>query len=252
MRFLLTAITLAIALTGNAEAARKKAKYVVPEFSAKSYLIADSAGAVLKEHDMDAILPIASISKLMVGLLAADQDLDEVLSVPKERLIHSSIPKTISFLTRRDLLTLSLVKSDNLAAQVLCSNISLCVEKMNERAAEIGMSKTHYVEPTGLSAENISTANDLLKLLLIAAQHSIISQLSSMPVAEIVTADTSIRIKNTNPLTKKFNISLSKTGYTKPAGGCIVMILNSNVGQRILILLGSKNARTRFPDMERL
>jgi len=147
---------------------------------------------------------------------------------------------------------LALVKSDNLAAQVLCSNLPNCVQRMNEKSAELGMTKTHFVEPTGLSAENISSATDLLKLMLVAAQDPVVSEVSSMPKVEIPANGRVIKVKNTNPLTVKYDISLSKTGYTKPAGGCLVMIVNSSVGQRILILLGSKNSRTRIPDMERL
>jgi D-alanyl-D-alanine endopeptidase (penicillin-binding protein 7) len=255
MRYLLLALALTVAF-GTAEARAKhpkKTKVIpVPEFSAKSYLIADSAGSVLKEHDMDAVLPIASISKLMVGLLATEQNLEEDLNIPTKREVQSSIPKKVQHLTRRELLTLALVKSDNLAAQVLCSNMEGCIEKMNERAVKLGMTHTHYVEPTGLSAENVSTANDLLKLLLVASQDSTVTQLSSMKTAEVQTSGKPIKVKNTNPLTNKYDISLSKTGYTNPAGGCLVMILNSTVGQRILILLGSKNAHTRIPDMERL
>lgn len=256
MRTLLLTLAMTAAFVGNADArsaARKKIRVVpIPEFSAKSYLIADSAGSVLKEHDMDAVLPIASISKLMVGLLSTEQNLEEDLNIPPKRELQSSIPKKVIHLTRRELLMLALVKSDNLAAQILCNNLENCVEKMNERAAKLGMTHTHFVEPTGLSAENISTANDLLKLLLVASQDPIVAQLSSMPIVEISTNGRPIKVKNTNPLTNKYDISLSKTGYTSPAGGCLVMILNSSAGQRILILLGSKNARTRIPDMERL
>jgi D-alanyl-D-alanine carboxypeptidase len=73
-----------------------------------------------------------------------------------------------------------------------------------------------------------------------------------MPKAEVETNGKVIKVNNTNPLTSKFSIILSKTGYTNPAGGCLVMMMNSDVGQRILILLGSRNAHTRIPDMERL
>jgi len=255
MRFLLTTLALTLAMVGTADARVKqpqKKKYPIPEFSAKSYIIADSAGVVLKEHDMDAILPIASISKLMVGLLASEQNLEDDLEIPTKREVQSSIPKKVKTLTRRDLLMLALVKSDNLAAQVLCTNLPDCIDKMNARANELGMFSTHYSEPTGLSAENTSTANDLLKLMIVAAQDPVITHVSSMPFIEIHTNGKSIKVKNTNPLTNTLDISLSKTGYTKPAGGCLVMILNTNAGQRILILLGSKNSKTRIPDMERL
>lgn len=255
MRFFLTTLALTFAIVGTADARtnkQKKPRFVVPEFSAKSYIVADSEGVVLKEHDMDAILPIASISKLMIGLLASEQNLDEALEIPTKREVQSSIPRKVKTLTRRELLILSLVKSDNLAAQVLCTNLPDCIDKMNARANELAMFSTHYSEPTGLSAENTSTANDLLRLLLIAAQDPIITHLSSMPSAEIPTNGKPIKITNTNPLTNSLDILLSKTGYTKPADGCLVMVLNTNVGQRIIILLGSKNSKTRIPDMERL
>ena len=121
-----------------------------------------------------------------------------------------------------------------------------------EKAQELGMSSTHYNEPTGLDKGNVSTAHDLLKLLLVAVTVPTITELSSMPKAEVDTMGKVIKVNNTNPLTSKFDVILSKTGFTNPAGGCLVMILNSGVGQRILILLGSKNAHTRIPDMERL
>jgi len=247
-------ITLAFFIASGAHAGRghKVRETQPPKFSAKSYLVADSDGQILKEQDGESVRPIASISKLMVALLSSEQNLDEELDIPGVRKVHSSIPKKVNKLTRKELLTLALVKSDNLAAQVLCDNLPECVDKMNSKAQELGMNSTHYSEPTGLSSENVSTAHDLLRLLLIASSNPTITELSRMPQAEIPTGKTIIKVKNTNPLTAKFDILLSKTGFTAPAGGCLVMIMNSEVGQRILILLGSKNAKTRVPDMERL
>jgi len=255
MRTLLTAVCLALAFASPVSAKTKKKKIkkpAVPAFSAKSYLVADSDGTILKEHDMHEVLPIASISKLMVALIASGQSMIEDLSIPQHRQVHSSIPKSVTTLTRKELLTLALVRSDNLAAQVLCENIDGCVDLMNAKASELGMEHTHYVEPTGLSPENTSTANDLLKLMLAARENEILRELSSLPVAEIETDGKPIVVRNTNPLTRKFDVVLSKTGFTNPAGGCLVMIMNSDIGPRILILLGSRNARTRIPDMERL
>jgi len=116
----------------------------------------------------------------------------------------------------------------------------------------MGLKDTKFVEPTGLSQENVSTAHDLLKMVKAASTFEIIRSLSSQPKAEIPLGKQAIKVNNTNPLTSKFSIVLSKTGFTNPAGGCLVMIMNSPVGQRILILLGSRNARTRIPDMENL
>jgi D-alanyl-D-alanine carboxypeptidase len=88
--------------------------------------------------------------------------------------------------------------------------------------------------------------------MLAAAANPTVSHISSMKEAAIETDKTPIKIKNTNPLTHTMDVVLSKTGYTVPAGGCLVMTINSIVGPRIFILLGSKNAKTRVPDMERL
>ena len=252
MNKLLIALAISLAFAAPVEARRATKQKPVPAFSAKSFLIADEEGSVLKEQESDLVRPIASISKLMVGLLSSEQDLEERLLIPTTRTVQTTIPRKVESLSRRELLTLALVRSDNFAAQILCNNLPNCVEQMNAKALELGMSKTHYEEPTGLSKENVSTANDLLKLLLVAYRHPILGELSSMPNAEIPTDKKPIKVRNTNPLTSKFEILLSKTGYTNPAGGCLVMIMNSAVGKRILILLGSKNNKTRIPDMERL
>jgi D-alanyl-D-alanine endopeptidase (penicillin-binding protein 7) len=218
-------------------------------FSAKSYLIADQDGQILKEQQSEVVRPIASISKLMIALISVDHDLEEQLLITTPRKVQSSIPIGVKYLTRRELLTLALVKSDNLAAQTLCDNLVNCVDTMNNTARDLGMKDTHYAEPTGLDRENVSTAQDLLKLLMTASTNETIKEISSMSTAEIYTDKKVIKVNNTNPLTSRFDVILSKTGFTVPAGGCLVMIIRSQVGQRILILLGSKNARTRIPDM---
>lgn len=244
-------IALSLLVGGNVIAAKHKLA-PTPAFSAKSFLVADSSGVVLREQEGDIVRPIASISKLMIGLLAAEQDLYEQLLIPATRSVQSSIPRKQATMSRKELLTLALVRSDNLAAQILCTNLPNCVDAMNNRAVELGMANTHFNEPTGLDGGNVSTAHDLLKLMLVASTSSTITELSSMAKAEVSYGGKLIKVSNTNPLTSKFNITLSKTGFTNPAGGCLVMIMESAVGQRILILLGSRNAKTRIPDMERL
>jgi serine-type D-Ala-D-Ala endopeptidase (penicillin-binding protein 7) len=252
MKRLLIAVGVSLLLSGSAFAGKQRKQVPAPAFSAKSFLVADSEGMVLKEQDGDTVRPIASISKLMVGMLASEQDLAEQLYIPTQRSVQSSIPRNTATLSRRELLTLALVRSDNFAAQILCSNLPNCVDAMNNRAQELGMLNTHFNEPTGLDSGNVSTAHDLLKLMLVASSNSTVTELSSMSKAEIETNGKAIKVNNTNPLTSKFNITLSKTGFTNPAGGCLVMIVNSSVGQRIMILLGSRNAKTRIPDMEKL
>ena len=245
--FLILCIML---MAGNTSAKpAHRGKPATAAYSTESYLIADNSGLILKEHDSDLQRPIASISKLMVGVLASAQDLDEHLSIPTKRTVQTSIPRKQAMLTRKELLTMALVKSDNFAAQILCENIPNCINEMNEKAVKLGMLHTRYVEPTGLSKENVSTATDLLKLMLAASTNTVITSVSSMPAATIQSGKNVINIKNTNPLTSKLDIILSKTGFTNPAGGCLIMAVNSPFGQRFLVLLGSRNTHTRIPEM---
>lgn len=256
MKKILIALSLAMLFTSTAVNARGhkaiKGSKALPTFSAKSFIIADSEGMILREQEGGVVRPIASISKLMVGLLAAEQNLNEQLEIPSTRTVQSSIPRKVAVLSRKELLTLALVHSDNFAAQILCANLPNCVEAMNQRAVELGMLNTHYNEPTGLDKGNVSTAQDLLKLMLVASSNATVSELSSMAKAEVDANGRMIRVRNTNPLTSKYTIVLSKTGFTNPAGGCLVMIMTTEIGRRIFILLGSRNARTRIPDMEKL
>jgi len=254
-RLILTLLCMSVATSVYARQPVKKkirAVVAVSAFTTESYLIADNQGLILQERDSDLQRPIASISKLMVGLLASEQDLDEQLLIPKKRTVQSGIPYRHVSMSRKELLTLALVKSDNFAAQILCENLDNCVELMNSKATELGMTHTRYVEPTGLSKENVSTASDLLKLMLNVASNQTITSLSSLASAEILVGKTTMRIRNTNPLTAKLDVFLSKTGFTNPAGGCLVMAVNSPIGQRFLVLLGSRNAHTRIPSMEKL
>ena len=123
---------------------------------------------------------------------------------------------------------------------------------MNLRAQQLGMNNTYYAEPTGLDKSNVSSAKDLLKLVLEILKNKSLSEISSMPEATIPIDHGKIHVRNTNPLTNTLDVVLSKTGFTKPAGGCLVMAADTDIGRRIYILLGSKNTRTRVPDMQRL
>ena len=218
----------------------------------QAYVIADENGNILKAYKEGSIRPIASISKLILAVLVSEQDQNENLKIPQERSVHSVIPENITELSRHSLLVLALVKSDNFAAQILCQNLENCVERMNSKAVEIGMEHTHYEEPTGLDAHNTSTADDLLKLLQYAYSIPLLSDISRMPDADIQIGEDTIHIKNTNPLTKSLNILLSKTGYTRKSGGCLVMVLDTEYGKRFFVMLGSKNVRTRIPDAQKL
>jgi D-alanyl-D-alanine endopeptidase (penicillin-binding protein 7) len=209
--------------------------------TATSWIVTREDGTVLKSQNVDEVRSIASISKLMTVMVVMDakQNLDEV----------------IGKYTRREHIQLALVKSDNTSAATLCDHYpggkNSCVDAMNLKARLLYMTNTHFVEATGLSVFNVSTANELVNLVLEAAKYPIIVEASHTSTAKIKVKKKWLVFHNTNPLIGyKQNIVVSKTGYIRASGGCLVMMVDTEVGKRILVLLGSKNTRTRIPEAE--
>jgi D-alanyl-D-alanine endopeptidase (penicillin-binding protein 7) len=208
--------------------------------TAKSWLIADGDGQILYSDNASELRSIASISKLMTVMIVLDaqQDLNEYIKP----------------YTRRELIQLALIKSDNVAAQTLCNNYpsgrNACVHAMNQKAQDLGMSKTKFIEPTGLSVMNISTASELVKLVSASANYPEIVEASHTAQGKIKTKKSWVTFNNTNPMVDKYNFIVSKTGYIRASGGCIVMMLDAALGRRIVVLLGSKDTRTRIPEAE--
>lgn len=209
--------------------------------TARSWLVADEHGEIIQESNPDMVRSIASITKLMTAMIVLDaqQNQDE----------------RINNYTRRELLQLALVHSDNGAAQALCDNYpggrASCVEALNAKAQQLGLPNTRFIEPTGLSVFNVSTARELVKMIT-----------ASLSYAEIVaaghTSQLTVRLKkrlltfhNTNPLVSATGpVVVSKTGFTNAAGGCLAMITDTVYGRRTVIVLGSKNTHTRIPEAE--
>jgi D-alanyl-D-alanine endopeptidase (penicillin-binding protein 7) len=211
------------------------------QVTATSWLVADDTGTVLKSQNINEVRSIASISKLMTVMVVIDanQNLDQQLGK----------------FTRREHIQLALVKSDNKSAEVLCDNYvggrAECVKAMNFKAYEMHMENTHFVEPTGLSVFNVSTANDLINLVLTAQTYPLIVEAGHTSTAKIKVNKKWFVFHNTNPLIGyNQNIIVSKTGYIRASGGCIVMMIETEVGKRVLVLLGSKNTHTRIPEAE--
>ncbi len=213
--------------------------------TAQSWVVANENGEIIDGKNTNEIRSIASITKLMTAMVVIDrgQSLDEV------------IPKKLYglALTRRQLITLAIVKSDNAAAKYLCEHypggIKSCVEAMNKKAMELGMSNSQFTDPTGLYDTNVSTAEDLLKLLAAASQYDVIKEDSNKNIVSWQTGKKKrIVFRNTNPIVADKKFEVSKTGYIRKAGGCIAMIVNTLSGTRIIILLGSQNTTTRIPE----
>lgn len=208
--------------------------------TAQSWLEADHEGIPIGGYNVAEVRSIASITKLMTVIAVLDS--------------KPNMQEKIGKFTREQLVQLALVKSDNNAAKALCDNFPggnyECVRYMNSKAESLGMMSTKFVESTGLSPMNISTALDLLRLVFEASNYPDIVRASQTPVLSIKVGKTTMRFNNTNPIVgKRYNFIVSKTGTTNAAGSCIVMMLDTEVGRRIVILLGSKTGK-RIPEAE--
>ena len=208
--------------------------------TAQSWLETDDQGNLIEGSNITEVRSIASITKLMTVMAVLDlkQDLQE----------------KIGKFTRGQLVQLALVKSDNDAAKALCDNFPggrfECIRFMNEKANYLGMYRTKFVEPTGLSPMNISTALDLLKLVFEARHYPEIVKASQTPVLNIQIGNKVLSFRNTNPVIgKRYNFIVSKTGSTNAAGSCIVVMVDTDIGRRIVILLGAKTGK-RLPEAE--
>jgi D-alanyl-D-alanine endopeptidase (penicillin-binding protein 7) len=157
--------------------------------------------------------------------------------------------------TREQRIMMALVKSDNNSAKLLCDTYPggkiACVNAMNAKAHALGMSSTHFIEPTGLSVFNVSTATELVKLVIASKNYKPITDAAASPSVRIKMNRRWMILYNTNPIIgKRHNFLVSKTGYIHASGGCIVMMLDTEVGRRIVVVLGSKNTHTRIPEAE--
>jgi D-alanyl-D-alanine endopeptidase (penicillin-binding protein 7) len=209
--------------------------------TAQSWLETDDQGNLIEGYNITEVRSIASITKLMTVMAVIDN--------------NQNMQQKLGKYTREQHIQLALVKSDNNSAKVLCDNFPggrfECIRYMNEKANYLGMLRTKFVEPTGLSPMNISTALDLLKLVFESSHYSEITQASRTAVLTIKTGKQSQSFNNTNPIVgKRHSFIVSKTGTKNAAGGCIVMMVDTDVGRRIVIVLGSKNGKVRIPEAE--
>ena len=225
-------LLLALLITGNAFSMT---------VTAHSWLVADGNGKIIQGERMDESRSIASITKLMTAMVVIDAGQD-----PNEKL---------GKFTREQHIQLALVKSSNESAILLCDKYPggkpNCIRDMNQKAVALNMPDTKFVEASGLSPMNISTAKDLLELTLAASYYPEIVEASKTSQVKIQIKKKWFFFNNTNPIIgKRHNFIVSKTGITNAAGGCIVMMLDTDIGRRVVIVLGSKNGKTRIPEAE--
>lgn len=228
------------------------------------YVLDESESSVLAARHERVPMPIASITKLMTALvvLEAEQPMDEMLKITAADVRgtvggRSRLPSGAS-LSRDDLLHLALMSSENRAAHALCSHypggLSACVDAMNAKAASLGMSTAHFVEPTGLSSDNVASPKDLAKLVLAAAENPTIRQYSTDTHHIVYVKRQPLEYRNTNLLVKKpdWEVNLQKTGYISEAGRCLVMEAVIDSRQVVIVLLNSWGTLTRFADAKRI
>ncbi|MBV2235565.1 MAG: D-alanyl-D-alanine endopeptidase [Sterolibacterium sp.] len=251
-------------------AARKQAKAMMEDYSSlKLYsnaamVLDQSTGTVLFEKNAGAVVPIASITKLMTAVVALDVSpgLDDVLVIDEEDVdtlkgTHSRL-RVGTQLTRQDMLRLALMSSENRAAFALSryypGGRSGFVAAMNRKAQVLGMQDTYFEDPTGLSPSNVSSARDLAKLVNAAQQYPLIRQFTTTTGYDVALGGRVHSFTNTNSLVKSesWDIGLSKTGFINEAGRCLVMQAWLNNRPTIIVLLDSLGKMTRIGDANRI
>lgn len=233
--------------------------------SAIALVYDEKAQRPLYSKNADAIVPIASITKLMTAMVVLDANLslDEEIRITADDLDRHkgtySRMRPGMMLQRGELLKLALMASENRAAAALArtypGGTATAIEMMNAKARELGMWNTRFHDATGLHSANVSSARDLVKMLVAAQQYDLIHMYSTAS-SHLVQSNgfRPLRFANTNPLVKNasWDIGVSKTGYISEAGRCLVM--KATIAQRpvIIVLLDSWGKRTRVGDANRI
>jgi D-alanyl-D-alanine endopeptidase (penicillin-binding protein 7) len=250
--------------------ARAAGLHLVPDpahlNSSAAIVIDQGTGQVLAQKNEQAVLPMASLTKLMTTLLVleAKQPMDEVLTITEddvdnERHSRSRL-RVGTTLTREEALHLALMSSENRAAHALAraypGGVPRLVGAMNARARALGMTNTTYVDPTGLSNRNQSTAHDLAVLVAEVAKNPVIRDFSTTPAHVASLGGRTLQYKNSNRLVRsdkgRWDIELQKTGYIVEAGRCLTMLTKVAGHDLVMVLLDADTNGARLADAEKL
>jgi D-alanyl-D-alanine endopeptidase (penicillin-binding protein 7) len=231
--------------------------------SSVALVVNQDTDEVLFEKNTHAVLPIASITKLMTALVTVEANLplDEELVVSQGEVVRAAVRSNLRpgmKLSRDEALHLALMSSENRAAQLLGrtypGGLDAFVEAMNAKARMLDMSDSHFADPTGLSAENRSSASDLVKLVKAAYEHEVIRAHSVSGELALPVGKRTVRYGNTNRLTANpdWDIGLQKTGYISAAGRCLVMQAVVEGQRVVMVLLDSVGKYSRLGDAQRI
>ncbi len=232
--------------------------------SSVAFVMDQDTREVLFSKNDSAVLPIASLTKLMTGLVVSEAKLpgDQLITITQEDVDTEkgsrSRLKVGTELTRSELLHLALMSSENRAAHALGRSfpggLGAFVAQMNVKARLLGMADTRYVEPTGLSSKNQSSARDLATLVGVAHGDALLREYSTSPGYQVAVGNRLVQYNNTNRLVhnRDWDIGLQKTGYISEAGRCLVMQTKIAGRKLIMVFLDSAGKLSRLGDAERV
>ncbi|MFJ3460921.1 D-alanyl-D-alanine endopeptidase [Achromobacter spanius] len=232
--------------------------------SSTAYVQDLETSTVIFAKNENVVRPIASISKLMTAVVVVDANLpmDEMLEITDDdvdELKHTTSRLRVGTkLSRGDMLHLALMSSENRAANALGRHypggLPAFVAAMNAKAQSLGMTSTRFIEPTGLSSNNVSSPHDLARLLRAASQRPLIHRYSTDTEYEVEINNRTQTFRNTNLLVRKpdWDIKVSKTGYINEAGECLVMLARINGRDLAIVLLDSQGKLSRIGDAVRI
>ena len=232
--------------------------------SSVAFVMDQDTNEVLFSKNDHAVLPIASLTKLMTGLLVSQAQLpmDELITITQDDVDTEKFSRSRlavgTTLTRAEMMHLALMSSENRAAHALGrtypGGLAVFVQQMNAKARMLGMTDTRYVEPTGLSSSNQSSARDLATLVNVAHADSLMREYSTSHGYEVAVGHRTLQFNNTNRLVKSedWNIGLQKTGYISEAGRCLVMQAQVAGRKIIMVFLDSAGKFSRLGDAERV
>ncbi|MFQ2919705.1 D-alanyl-D-alanine endopeptidase [Aeromonas allosaccharophila] len=237
----------------------------VPNLSSAAFVVANHrTGEVISERNGNRVMPIASLTKLMTALVVLDANLrlNEMLTVTNadiDRIKGTGSRLAIgSKLSRAEMLHIALMSSENRAASALARHYPggqrAFVEAMNAKARMLGMWNTRYADSTGLNPRNVSTAQDLAKLAAAAASYPLIRQYSTDEQSYVRTNKRQLHYLNSNRLIREgqWEFTLSKTGYIREAGRCLVLGTKVNREPVIMVLLNAETTNDRVADAKRI
>ncbi|UVW27354.1 serine hydrolase [Massilia sp. H6] len=234
--------------------------FALPFGSESVLVVEDDTGKILLEKNASAVMPIASLTKLMTAMVVLDarQDMDELIEIDRsdvDTFKHSSSRVPVgSLISRRDVMQLALMSSDNRAAAALARTFPGGTPgfkaAVRRKISALGMTQTVIEEPTGLSPRNQSTAGDLIKMAAASSRYPVITNMTTESKDLINISGREVEYRNTNRLVgaKGWDIGLSKTGYIQEAGRCLIMNIKANGTNATMVLLNAGASSARILD----